>query len=66
MVFNDSHKNMWTLVRKETVGLLGGSVCVEVVHSAPNLCSHQLTHQSMIMAQLVSNSWTTMGEGLDL
>lgn len=37
-------------------------MCVEVVCSAPSLCSHQLTHQSVIMAQLVPNSWTTIGE----
>lgn len=35
---------------------------MEVVCSAPSLCSHQPTHQSMIMAQLVPNSWTTIGE----
>lgn len=35
---------------------------MEVVCSAPSLCSHQLTHQSVIMAKLVPNSWTTIGE----
>lgn len=28
----------------------------------PRLCSRQFTHQSVIMAQLICNSWTTTGE----
>lgn len=35
---------------------------MDMVCSAPRLCSHHLTHHSMIMAQLVPNSWTIIGE----
>lgn len=35
---------------------------MDMVCSASRLCSHHLTHQSMIMAQLVPNSWTVIGE----
>lgn len=34
---------------------------MEVVCSAPSLCSHQPTHQSAIMAQPEPNSWSTIG-----
>lgn len=52
-----SRGQWWERIRQ----LLGGSLCVDL-GSDPSLCSHHLTHQSMIMAKRVANSWTIIGK----